>query len=182
MPNYITKTKIANTKSVMPTVSKPVYREPTDAYSLINKILPLIPKPKDGLNGLNGASVSLQDVMKELLRLLESGALKLKVGQIEGLQNKLDQVRGDSIRFGARGGEGSWKVKNLSGAIDGSNTEFTVAGDKPATNSHHVVLNYQEINPLTDYTVTYANGLITITYTTAPDISLAGKSHYIRYM
>jgi hypothetical protein len=83
--------------------------------------------------------------------------------------------------FGGGGGQGSWKVKALSGTMNGVNTVFTYSGEMPAENSHIVELNYQPQNPLSDYALSASGGTVTVTYTTAPAADLNGLSHIIRY-
>ena len=128
---------------------------------------------KDGHHGRDGKSVKAEEVIEELKR-----KKAIRAEHISGLTEHIGEIRNAVMR----GGQGSWKIKNLSGSINSSNKIFTCSGDKPADNSHHVYLNYLEQNPLADYTLTYANGTITVTYATAPDTSLSGQPHYIRFM
>ena len=113
---------------------------------------------------------------KELLKQLPEGFFQIK--DIKGLQIQVENLAhkaGAAIALG--GGQGSWKQVILTGAIDGSNTVFTYLGEPAAEFSERVFLNYSEQNPLTDYTIV-GN---TVTYTTAPDASLSGFPHIIRY-
>ena len=191
MPNYITKTN----KSVIPSINKSVlshnpqvsYSKQFDEEAIVRKILSYIkvPEAKDGIPGKHGKSVLLEDVLSSFLEKINDKSFKLKTENIQGLEDELRSIRqyvANYTRGKLGGGEGEWKVKNLSGAIDGSRTAFTVSGERPATNSHHVYLNYQEQNPLDDYVLTWSGGTTTVTYDVAPDASLAGRPHYIRYM
>lgn len=154
------------------------YFTEVDKKSIAEKVLSYIVPPQNGKDGVTPDTNVIVNMVIEALK--ES---KLTVDHIKGLNTKFAEVRSAAaLSGGAHGGQGSWKLKSLSGTIDGSNKVFTAPGEKPAENSHHLVLNYQEQNPLTDYTVTWAAGLITITYTTAPDVSLSGQPHYLRYM
>lgn len=139
---------------------------------------PKIKIPKKGVDyfdGQPGKDVNIDEVIQKI----KDGKL-LGIADIRGLAEALAEIRNRAARFGGGGGgggEGSWKVKTLSGTINGSNTSFTFAGEAPAENSHHVMLNYQEQNPLVDYTISGT----TVTYAVAPDASLSGFPHYIRY-
>ena len=139
-----------------------------------------IPQPK---NGEDGKSVDADELVEKVFEQIYSGKKKIKIDNVDGISNLRKTVSDFVARHGGmRGGEGLWKIKNLSGTMDGNNTIFTVSGDKPATNSHRVMLNYLEQNPLGDYTLTYSSGVITVIYAVAPDSSLSGLPHYIRYM
>ena len=129
-------------------------------------------QPEDGKD----AVLTLKK-FKELLMQLPEGFFQIK--DIKGLQIQLENLAhkaGAAIALG--GGQGSHKQVVLSGDIDSSNKIFTYAGEPAAEFSERVFLNYTEQNPLTDYTIV-GN---TVTYTTAPDASLSGFPHIIRYM
>lgn len=155
-----------------------------------------IQKGDPGVKGDDGLSPDIDDIVNEavakikpkteieeekIIKMLFKKVFEkpLEIEKIKGLEERLRNL-GTKIMFGG-GGQGSWKTKVLSGTINGSNTVFTYAGELPAENSHRVILNYQEQDPLTDYTVSASGGTVTVTYTTAPDTSLAGVRHIIRY-
>lgn len=111
----------------------------------------------------------------DLVKTFPDGIFEIK--HIKNLEERLRNL-GSKIGGGVGGGQGSWKQKQLSGTIDGANKVFTFAGDPPAEYSERVFLNYIEQNPFLDYSISGT----TVTYTTAPDISLVGLPHIIRFM
>lgn len=136
-----------------------------------------------GEPGKDGANADTDEVVAGVLnRVIKERPLKVE--HIDGLKEELSATRSAALlQSGVRGGQGQWTVKNLTGAINGSNKVFTCpSGNPAASGSHHVMLNYQEQNPLADYTISFSSGTITITYTTAPDSSLNGFPHYIRFL
>lgn len=131
---------------------------------------------KDGKDGKDGSPDTREDIVKKI----NSGKvedIKIDYSQITGIP-KLKEKAGKGVVV--KGGQGSWKQKQLSGTINGSNTIFTFSGEEPAEFSERIFLNYLEQNPFTDYSINYKTR--TITYTTAPDASLSSLPHLIRYM
>lgn len=154
---------------------------------IVNYVLKVIKLPKDGKNGEDGRNgtpgkdgispiVDEDSIAGKVLKLLLK--TKLEIDHIKGLENRLNYLTSKMMLGGGGGGQGSWKQKQLSGDINGVNTVFTFAGDPPTEYSERVFLNYIEQNPFTDYTISGT----TITYTTAPDASLSGLPHIIRFM
>ena len=157
---------------------------PPSKDELVALIKPLIPPPVPGpkgdtIRGPRGDTAPVDEdsiITKLLKKLLKK---ELEIGKIKGLETRLRSISSSAMLGG--GGQGSDKVKVLTGTIDGANTDFTYSGVLPAENSHRVILNYQEQDPLTDYTVSASGGTVTVTYVTAPDASLSGLRHIIRY-
>jgi hypothetical protein len=125
---------------------------------------------------------NIQEIMKaEVIRgKLESlkGDERLDKTAIRGLEEEIKRLENTSrtvIGGGVR--KTQWAQQNLTGTIDGVNRAFTFEGKVPMQYSERVFLNYVEMNPLTDYVIAGR----TITYTTAPDASLTGLPHIIRY-
>lgn len=139
---------------------------------IVKNVLKLIPLPKNGKDAIVNEKELIEIIIKKLLEK------KLEIKDIKNLEETLRHLSYKTMLSGNGGGQGSWKRKILSGTVDGSNKIFTFAGDPPAEFSERVFLNYTEQNPFTDYTITGT----TITYTTAPDASLSGLPHIIRYM
>lgn len=113
----------------------------------------------------------------EFLKELPEKIFEIK--HINTLEERLRSLGTNSGGF-VGGGQGSWKQKHLIGNIDGVNRVFTFTGEEPAIYSERVFLNYLEQNPFTDYAISYQT--MTVTYTTAPDATLSGLPHIIRYM
>lgn len=107
------------------------------------------------------------------------GNERLDKSAIKGLEEEFKRIEGKSnntgVIFGSK--KTMWAQTTLVGTIDSSNRVFTFEGKVPAQYSERVFLNYMEQNPLTDYVISGR----TVTYTVAPDISLSGQSHIIRY-
>ena len=144
-----------------------------DINSIVKNVINLIPLPKDGKDAVIDEIKIIEAIIK---KLLEKG---LEIKNIKNLEETLRHLSSKTMLGGKMGGGGgSWKQKQLSGTINGSNTVFTFAGDPPAEFSERVFLNYIEQNPFTDYTISGT----TVTYTTAPDASLSGFPHIIRFM
>ncbi len=140
-----------------------------------------IPKPVkgdkgDSVKGDKGKDAILdeEDLMNKLIKKIFKKELAIE--KIKGLETRLRSIASQTMLGG--GGQGSWRQKNLSGTIDGSNTVFTFEGDPFAEFSATIYLNYTAQNPFTDYTIS-GN---TITYTTAPHASLSAFPHIIRGM
>lgn len=161
---------------------------PPSKDELVALIKPLIPSPVPGpkgdtIRGPRGDTAPVDEdsiITKLLKKLLKK---ELEIGKIKGLEERLRNMS-SKLMLGGKGGggQGSWKVKALLGTMNGTNTDFTYSGSLPATNSHIVELNYQPQNPLTDYTVSESNGVVTVAYTVAPHASLNGFAHIIRFM
>ena len=146
------------------------------------------PLPKDGytpkkgmdyFDGFSGkdAKIDEEKIINQIVKSLLDK--KLKMENIFGLTETIRHLSSKTMLGGKMGGgQGSWKQKQLSGTINGTNKVFTFAGDPPAEFSERVFLNYIEQNPFTDYTISGT----TVTYTTAPDASLSGFPHIIRFM
>lgn len=144
--------------------------------SIIAKAIRLIPIPKNGRDGRD-AFVNEKGIIEKLLKEVFKKGIDIK--DIKNLEERLRSISSSAMLGGiVKGGQGSWKPKNLSGTIDGVNTVFTYTGDPLAEFSEHVYLNYTPQNPFTDYVHTPN----TITYTVAPDVSLSGLPHIIRGM
>jgi len=153
------------------------------------------PKGERGRDGRDGESIvgpqgekgkdGSPDSPDQVVEKINSAKIKIKKSAIEGLEEAFNNLR-NTIRVSGRklggtggGGGGAWYQQNLTGTINGSNTIFTFTGNKPAQYSERIFLNYTEQNPLVDYTINYSTK--TITYTVAPDASLSGLPHIIRY-
>lgn len=146
----------------------------------------LLPKdgytPKKGTDYFDGfsgkdAKIDEEKIINQIVKLILNK--KLKMENIFGLTETIRHLSSQTMLGGiVKGGQGSFKQKQLTGAINGINTVFTFAGDPPAEFSERIFLNYIEQNPFTDYTVS-GN---TITYTVAPDSSLSELPHIIRFM
>ncbi len=114
-----------------------------------------------------------ESIVKKLNTLVE--AVHWRV--IKGLKEELSKRTGTKQISGSGG---SWYQANLSGLINGSNTIYTFSGAKPKQYSERIFLNYIEQNPINgDYTINYDTK--TVTYASAPDVSLSGLPHIIRY-
>jgi len=135
------------------------------------------PFPKPGEPGKN-AVVDVIDLAKKMIKLLPEEGLEIR--HIKNLRAELRNLASKTMLGGAKGGGGSWHQKTLSGDIDGSNKVYTFTGVEPAEFGERVFLNYIEQNPVNgDYTINYKTN--TVTYDAAPDASLSGKPHIIRY-
>lgn len=145
-----------------------------DLDELVERVFRMVRVPKDGKD------CNELEVVKKVVKVIYKMGLDIK--DIKGLEERLRHL-GSKMMFGGGGGggQGSWKVKTLSGLLNGINTQFTYEGDMPADNSHRVILNYQEQDPLVDYTISGSGGTITVTYTTAPPSAFSGSRHIIRY-
>lgn len=148
-----------------------------DINLIIKNVLKLVPFPKDGKDGKD-AFVDEKSLIETIIKkLLEKG---LEIKNIKNLEETLRHLSSKTMLGGAiKGGGGSWHQKSLSGTINGINTVFTFSGVKPSEFSEQVYLNYISQNPFTDYAINYETQ--TITYTVAPDNSLDGLPHIIRY-
>lgn len=144
-----------------------------DEESIVKKLLPKIKIPPAKAIPLTGA-----EVIRLINALALTADLQIDFSHIKNAPRQSSTKKGGSTIL--RGGQGSWKQKQLSGTIDGVNRAFTFSGDEPAEFSERVFLNYLEQNPFTDYAINYSTR--TVTYTVAPDISLLGLPHIIRYM
>lgn len=71
-----------------------------------------------------------------------------------------------------------WHYVNVSGAINGSNTHFTISPAPYDTNSVQLKLDRQPQEQTIDYTVDTSGN---ITYVTPPDGSLSGQPHTAQY-
>ena len=140
---------------------------------IANQVYKKIRQPKDGKD------VNELEVVKKVVKVIYK--MGLDIENIKGLEERLRHLGSKMMFGGGGGGQGSDKVKILSGDLDGSNTTFTYQGELPAEHSHRVLLNYQEQDPLTDYTISASGGTVTVTYTTAPSAVYAGSRHIIRY-
>lgn len=140
------------------------------------------PKGDKGDKGDKGEDGKFAELTVDFLKDLPKGIWKIE--HISGLEQQLRSIAAKAAGVGSgsmRGGQGSWKQANLSGTIDGLNTVFTFAGEPASQYSERVFLNYIEQNPIVpDYTINYKTN--TVTYTVAPDASLSGLPHIIRYM
>jgi len=70
-----------------------------------------------------------------------------------------------------------WRLVNVSGTINGSNTTFTISPAPFDPNSIHLRLNYQEQEQGIDYTISGT----TISYIVPPSASLSGLPHVAQY-
>jgi hypothetical protein len=70
-----------------------------------------------------------------------------------------------------------WRIVNVSGSINGSNTTFTISPTPFDTNSVQLYLNYQPQMQGIDYTISGG----TITYVIPPSASLSGLPHVAQY-
>lgn len=137
------------------------------------------PKGDKGDKGENGKDA---EITAEAFKDLPKGIFKIE--HVANLEQQLRSISAKAAGVGSspmRGGQGSFKQASLSGTIDGLNTVFTFAGEPASQYSERVFLNYVEQNPIVpDYTINYKTN--TVTYTVAPDASLSGLPHIIRYM
>jgi hypothetical protein len=70
-----------------------------------------------------------------------------------------------------------WRLVNVSGTINGSNTTFTISPAPFDSNSINLMLNYQPQIQGIDYTISGT----TITYVTPPPAAFAGLPHIAQY-
>ncbi len=133
---------------------------PTDR-ELLKLIKPLIPSPIKGEKGKDGTEIRPEEIKSKLKELPVKEAW-FSVDHILGLTDKIrNLVRGFQGVGKLGGGQGApWTFESLSGAVDNSNTTFTLSQD--FTNAV-IFLNGQLLRLTDDYT--RSGTTITTTFT-----------------
>jgi len=167
-------TQIANVKALIPKMP-----DIPNVEALENKIiLDFTLRLEELKKTFPTIEIETAGTIREKLESLK-GNDRIDKSSIRGLEEELKKLEASNGRSGILGVARRvfFQQKNISGTINSSNVTFTFEGKNPQQFSERVFLNYIEQNPLTDYTIA-GN---TITYTTAPDTSLSGLPHIIRY-
>lgn len=139
------------------------------------------PKGDKGDAGKNGMDIKAEEIRDKLKSL--RGSNRLPAEAIDGLIDLITEYFPKQL--GGGGGQGSWKIFDLSGTINGSNAAFTYIGQLPALNSETVYLNNSPQRHANsgkpDYSISVSGAVVTITYVTdsIPGADLANKPHYI---
>ena len=151
------------------------YFTESEVKDMIRTIATKVPLP---LNGRDGRDANVEAVIKEVLKALESGKVKLTSKHIVGLDGELTTQR-SYLRLGGGGGgiaAGDIYQETPVGDIDSANLTYTVT--KPINKVLNFAINGQFLHLTTDYSFSSK----TITFVTALDSSLSGKPFQITYV
>jgi len=166
-------------KDIAKTIKVPIVEKVIEKIEVI-KEQPIVTEITKVTNEVK--EVAITDKPDVIVDKINDSKKLIDKSKIKGLEQELRSIasKASGVGTGVRGGQGSWSQINLIGTIDGNNTVFTFSGLPSAQYSERIYLNYIAQNPMTDYTINYKTN--TVTYTVAPDISLSGLPHIIRYM
>lgn len=158
-------------------------REQENGMKFIYDKIQRLEDGKDGKDGQDGKDADEEKIVKEVLNKIEIP--KLEIENIDGLKKELEDLRNIRTRKGG-GGTSAIGIANAakyfvkteepSGAIDGTNTQFSV--NKPIFAVLAFVINGEYVARLPNFTVSGK----TITFSTAIPSAYNGKDVEVVYI